>query len=293
MLKHLSETETLKRFVIPPGDPPDNTKQGPLGSISVFPISPLDMPSETFEKALKRREKNHQTLIQWIRANLHPDIDYGRSHIVDNCKYARSGVPHLCHDFSHFSMLTLWKSGAEKIIRLLGLTAHFPNLNQYELACVHRQEIQVVMLKCELQTQTGTIVGEGTGARHIKQDDWNLNTSIKIACKSAMVDAVIRTAGLTGVFLKTHRHTLNNNLPDIGTCNYNLTPPANRNSNGSRNTQQEKPITQKQKDLIQTIAGRKGLTIESLKKQVHSLFKKDLDDLDRVEASKLVQHLNG
>ncbi|MCM2285798.1 MAG: hypothetical protein NDI81_13510 [Desulfobacula sp.] len=282
MLQQLSETDTLKRFISPPGDPPK-------GSISVFPSSPLDLPAETFQKALERREKNHQALIQWIRKNLNPDIDYGRSHIFENCKYVRAGAPFLCSDFSHFSMLTLWKSGAEKIARLLGLTAHFPTVQQYEIAGLHHQEIQTVVLKCELRTQAGTTVGEGTGARHLKQDGWNLNISIKMACKSAMVDAVIRTAGLTGIFIKTHRHTLKNNMPDMGNCNYNLTSKTTCNTVFP----EDKPITPKQKDLIQRIAGRRGLTTEGLNKAVQRLFDKDLDSLDRVQASRFIQHLNG
>lgn len=278
----LSETDTLKRFIGPPKDPPKAT-------ITPFPSSPLDMPTETFQNALERREKNHQMLIQWIKNNLHPDIDYGRTHIFENCKYARAGAPYLCSDFSHFSMMTLWKSGAEKIARLLGLSAHFPNLYQYELSAVHREEIQTVVLKCELRTQAGTTVGEGTGARHLKQDGWDLNTSIKMACKSAMVDAVIRTAGLTGIFIKTHRHTLKNNLPDI------VNRPDDLPFNGSCNSTlpEDKPITQKQKDLIQRIAGRRGLTTEGLEKAVHRLFDKDFDSLDRVQASRFIQHLNG
>jgi hypothetical protein len=281
MLQHLSETETLKRFISPPGDPPKAT-------ITPFPSFPLDLPTETFQNALERREKNHQTLIQWIRKNLTPQVDYGRTHIFENCKYARAGAPYLCSDFSHFSMLTLWKSGAEKIIRLLGLSAHFPNLFQFELASVHRQEIQTIVLKCELRTQNGTVVGEGTGSRHIKQDGWNLNISIKMACKSAMVDAVIRTAGLTGIFVKTNRHTLKNNLPSMSNCKADNLP---RVSNCNSTLPEEKPITPKQKDLIQRIAGRRGLTTEGLNKAVQRLFEKDLDSLDRVEASKFINHL--
>jgi len=212
---------------------------------------------------------------------------------LDNCKYARAGAPYLCSDFSHFSILTLWKSGAEKVARLLGLSAHFPTAYQYEIASLNRIEIQTVVLKCELRTQNGTVVGEGTGSRHIKQDGWNLNASIKICCKSAMVDAVIRTAGLTGIFIKTHRHTLKNNLPDIVNRPDNLTPQGNCNSNFSHNTQQEKPITPKQKDLIKRISGRRGLTAEGLEKAVQRLFDKDLNNLDRVEASRFINHLNG
>ncbi len=282
MLKHLSETETLKRFIRPPDDPP-------TASITPFPSSPLDLPPETFQKALERREKNHLMLIQWIRKNLHPDIDYGRTHIFENCKYARAGVPYQCRDFSHMSMLTLWKGGAEKVLGVLGLSVHFPNLHQYELACVHKQEITQVVLKCELKTLNGKVVAEGSGARHLRQDGWNLNTSIKMACKSAMVDATIRVAELSGLFLKTHRHTLKNNLPDMGNCNYNLTPQAICNGIFP----EDKPITEKQKHLIQTITGRRGFTTEGLNKAVLSLFNKNLDDLNRVEASRYIQHLNG
>ena len=280
MLK-LSETETLKRFISPP-------KKPPTASITPFPSSPLDLPTETFQKALERREKNHQALIQWIRKNLHPAIDYGRSHIFENCKYARAGASYLCSDFSHMSMLTLWKSGAEKIARLLGLTAHFPSVQQYEIAGLHHQEIQTVVLKCELRTQNGFVAGEGTGARHLKQDGWDLNTSIKMACKSAMVDATIRVAGLTGIFIKTHRHTLKNNLPEIGLYNYNLSSGGNRNGT----LPEDKPITPKQKELIQRISGRRGLTTEGLEKAVKRLFDKDLNSLDRVQASRFIQHLN-
>ena len=177
-MKRLSETDVLKRYSQPPGDPPDSPK--PSGSIAVFPTSPLDMPAETFENALKRREHNHRRLIQWIKTNLQPGVDYGRIHVVEQCQYAKAGVPHQCRDFSHMSMISLWKSGAEKILGVLGMSAHFPNLHQYVLACVHKQEIAQVVLKCELKTNNGTIVAEGSGARHIKQDHWNLNTSIKM-----------------------------------------------------------------------------------------------------------------
>jgi len=288
MLTPIRETEILKRYSQPPGAPVDED-QGLSGTISTFPSSPLDVPTATFDSNLKRRQENHQKLIAWIKQHLHPDVDYGRIHIEKNCQYARAGVPYQCRDFSHFSSLTLWKSGAEKILHILGLTAHFPNLNQYEIACVHKSEITQVILTCQLKNQNGKVVGEGTGARHIKQDGWNLNISIKMACKSAMVDAVTRTAGLTGIFIKTHRHTLKNNLPEIGNRPDNLT--SKTNCNGT--LPEEKSITPRQKDLIQRIAGRRGFTTEGLNKAVQRLFEKDLNSLDRVQASRFIQHLNG
>jgi len=290
MLKPIKETEILKKFSQPLGEPPKDNNQSPAGSISVFPSSPLDMPSETFKNALKRRDANQQVLIQWIRKNLHPDVDYGRIHVVEQCHYARAGVPHHCRDFSHMSMLTLWKSGSEKILGVLGLSVHFPNLHQYELSAVHRVEIHQVVLKCELRTQTGTIVALGAGARHIKQDDWNLNKAIKLCMKSAVIDATIRVAGLTSLFIKTHQHTVKNNMSRGGNRHLYVLPPIGSHTS---NHTAEKPITDKQKHLIKTLSGRTGLTTEGIEKETKGLFNKVLADLNRVEAHHFIRHLNG
>jgi hypothetical protein len=85
MLKRLSETETLKRYSQPLGTPVDED-QGLSRTISTFPSSPLDVPIATFESNLKRRQENHQKLIQWIRQNLHPDVEYGRIHMNETVR---------------------------------------------------------------------------------------------------------------------------------------------------------------------------------------------------------------
>ncbi|WDP89022.1 MAG: hypothetical protein HUN04_04455 [Desulfobacter sp.] len=285
-MKSISDTSIIKQFT----RPPDGKSQAETGSISTFPTSPLDMPSATFESSLKRREENHRKLIQWIRKNLEPDVHYGRIHIAEDCSYARAGIAHQCRDFGHYSGLTLFKAGAEKILGVMGLTAHFPNLYQWEMACLHKQEITQVLLKCELKTHNGTVVAEGSGARHIRQDGWNLNTSIKMAQKSAMIDATIRVAGLTGIFIKTNRHTARNNLPYDGVHSYNL--PSGEPCHHSTYTD-AKPITEKQKSLIIRLAGRKGLTTESLERLVQEHFSKSMKDLSRIEAHQLIQHING
>ncbi|MDA3788483.1 MAG: hypothetical protein PF503_08320 [Desulfobacula sp.] len=293
-MKRLSETAILKRYSQPPGDPPEKPDKQPGGAISVFPNAPLDMPSETFNNAITRRDQNRKTLLKWIQGNLRPDIDYGRIHLVEQCRLAKAGRPHMCSEFSHWSTPMLFKSGAERIIGILGLSAHFPALKELELACIHRQEISEIILKCELRTQNGTVVAHGSGARHIRQDNWKLNTSIKMAAKSALIDAVIRVSSLSGVFIKTHQHALTklgvyhkNSIPGMSDCNGDGLP-----GRSVCNSQPEKSITDKQKHLILNLAGRKGLTTESLEKVSRGLFNKDLEDLDRVEASRFIQHFN-
>jgi hypothetical protein len=293
MLKPISESNIIKRYSQPPGAPVDEN-QGLSGTISTFPSSPLDVPTATFESNLKRRQENHQKLIAWIRENLHPDIDYGRIHIDETCQYARAGVPYRCRDFSHFSSLTLWKSGAEKILHVLGLSAHYPNLNQYEIACVHKSSITQVILTCQLKNQNARVVGEGAGARHLKQDEWNINKAVKMAMKCALVDAVIRVAGLTGIFVKTQRHAVRYKVRDRSGCNHNkLSSEGNCNGDAHQNIPQEKPITPKQKDCITRVSGIKGFTTESLNRFIQEQFSKALDDLNRVEAHHLIQHING
>jgi len=112
-----------------------------------------------------------------------------------------------------------------------------------------------------------------------------------------MIDATIQVSGLSGVFIKTHQHVLTkvtdrhqNDPTNRSDCNRdNLT----KMSNCSSTLPEDKPITPKQKDLIQRLAGRRGLTTEGLNQTVQRLFDKDLDSLDRVEASKFINHLNG
>lgn len=299
MLTPISETEIIKRFK-PTGGPPEENGKGRSGSISVFPSSPLDRPAETFNNELNRREANRKALMKWIKENLKPEIHYGRIHIDDRCRFARAGATHLCHDFGHFSRPVLYKAGAERIIGVLGLTATFPNLKQYEMASVHRIEIQTVILKCVLISQNGTVVAEGAGARHIRQDNWNLNTSIKMALKSALIDSVIRITGLSSVFIKTHQNTLtrlgvcHDSLPGKGDCHErDLLNGSDCHSDGlpkgtDCHRQPEKPVTKKQLQLIQHIAGRKGYTSDSLDKRCQGQFGKSVNDLDKVQAHKLI-----
>ena len=292
MLTPINQTEIIKRFK-PPGEPPPGSDKTKSGGITLFPNAPLDMPTETFTKALNKREENRKALLRWMRQHFREGIEFGRIHLDERCRYARAGNPALCRDISHYSRPMLYKAGAERIIAALGLTARFPNLEQYEKACVFRQEVSQIIIKCELHTQNGAVVSEGTGGRHIRQDNWSLNTSIKMAVKSALVDAVIRVSALSGVFIKTHQHTLTR----LGDCHQNTMPVmsgCNRDNFHGRsdcNFRLEKPMTPKQQNLIQHAGGKRGYNSDSLNSQCQDLFRKHLNDLNRVEASRFIKHL--
>src|SRR5262249_55705626 len=60
-------------------------------------------------------------------------------------------------------------------------------------------EIKQVILRCELM-KDGCVVAEGIGARSMRQDDGDLNKCLKMASKSAHIDATLRMGGLSEVF---------------------------------------------------------------------------------------------
>ena len=287
-MEHLSETAILKRY----SQPPDKTEKQENSPIEPFPVSPIDMPQDTFQKGINRRHKNREVLIQWIKENLKPQVDYGQIHLNEHCAYAQNGSVELCVEPSHWSKPVLWKPGSEKILGILGLSVHFPNLEQFEMATAHKQELNHIIIKCQLKTHAGTVIAEGVGARSIEQDGYNLNKALKMATKTAVIDATVRASGLTNVFIQNDTHDKpmtdmtacnDDNLTSMGVCNH---------QHSQEKSTRIKLITQRQKDLIMKLAGRLELTIEKLNKRCKSSFDSPLVKLQRHHASKLIQQLN-
>jgi len=182
--------------------PTEANQEGAVTIPIIMPRYPMDMPAERFSEALIRREDNRNALLKWIKSNLKVGIDYGQIHFVgkDKCNLAKEGRSYECVNPRHWSKPSLWKPGAEKICGMLGLIPRFPNLNEYENAVIRGEDIKVIILKCELHTGNNLVAGEGTGARRIFQDDGDINKSIKMAEKSAHIDATLRIAGLSELF---------------------------------------------------------------------------------------------
>jgi hypothetical protein len=164
--------------------------------------SPLDLPTPMFTMGLGRRKDNRATLLEWIRTALVEGTDYGRLHIAgkDRCPLARAGQALQCQVPQHWSKPSLFKPGAEKICGMLGVTVHFPSLPAYERAALSGQPLNAIILHCELRDGQGRTVAEGLGARTLSQDHGDLNKALKMAGKSAHIDATLRLAGLSEVF---------------------------------------------------------------------------------------------
>ena len=165
-------------------------------------VSPLDLPAEQFKAGLDRRKANRELLMEWLRSALVEGVDFGRIHVAskDRCQFARQGRVKDCGDPAHWSRNSLFKPGAEKITGMLGMTVHYPSLPDYEQAILHGIALTTVMLRCELRDAHGRPVAEGVGARSVGQDYGDINKTLKMAEKSAHIDATLRLAGLSEIY---------------------------------------------------------------------------------------------
>ena len=145
--------------------------------------NPLDMPTQEFQAGLNRRKANRNVLMDWIKSALIKDQDYGSIQI--------NGRP---------SKASLFKPGAEKICGMLGIIPTFPNLHRYEEMALSGKEVKTIILKCELTTSDGKVIASGIGARQGGQDNGDINKALKMASKSAHIDATLRAAGLSEIF---------------------------------------------------------------------------------------------
>jgi hypothetical protein len=205
----------------------------------VVATSPLDLPTEVFRAGLDRRKANRETLMEWIRAALVEGVDYGRIHSVGKakCPLAAQGKAEECKEPKHWSKQSLWKPGAEKICGMLGVSVNFPTLHDYEQAALAGCVIQAIILRCEIHDSSGRVVADGVGARSLEQDYGDLNKALKMAEKSAHIDATLRMAGLSEVFTQDLEDmpkgeqeplvlTLNNGQKSVNSDDTKRTSPA-------------------------------------------------------------------
>lgn len=141
--------------------------------------NPLDLPPEVFNEGMDRRETNRNALLHWIAGALKEKTDYGR--------------PVGKKD-------SLYKPGAEKILVKLGLKPTFPNLHRYEEAGSSGVDIENIVLECQIVTSDDYVVGHGVGGRQVSKERGDLNKALKMAKKSAMIDATLTCCGLSEMF---------------------------------------------------------------------------------------------
>ena len=176
---------------------------------SIFDIDPAK-----FKKALDRRKTNREALLDWLNSALKDGIDYGRVHINKDCKNPNciykapvdddgNPIEHNSSDLKpgHWSRLpSLFKPGAEKIQGYLGLIPYYPTMSEYEEAFRGGVDVKTIVLQCHLINNNGEIVAYGIGARDLKQNQYIVNNTFKMAKKSGLIDAVLSIGGLSEIY---------------------------------------------------------------------------------------------
>lgn len=94
---------------------------------------------------------------------------------------------------------SLSKPGSEKVLSLFHWRAEFSKDDEtWEML---GRPAGVLCYVCKLYTvKDSVLVGEGRGARDAKKDGNDVNKAIKMAEKSAQIDAILRTGGLSDLF---------------------------------------------------------------------------------------------
>lgn len=138
----------------------------------------VDEDPKLLHEQILRRAENLNALRDWLMGALTEGTDYGA--------IKADGKP------------SLWQPGAEKVAALLNLTHEFPDNHLYVEAALKGSPLESVVIRC-IVYRDGDAVGEGMGARETNETK-GLNSRIKMAQKSAYIDAVKRAAGLSDYF---------------------------------------------------------------------------------------------
>ena len=174
-----SHTEKVNDKMVPVKDNP-------------MPIVQLDpMSSAALEIGLEEESKKRALIVKFIQSHLIDGVDYG----------AIEGTSKSGAKFT--GKKSLWKPGAEKVCSLLHVKPTFSRDGEiYEmLGDAYTTKHGLIAFKCHLISSTGEVLAEGRGSRNaITQESNDINKAIKMAQKSAQVDATLRMSGLSDQF---------------------------------------------------------------------------------------------
>lgn len=133
------------------------------------------------QSALDREAETRKLIKGYISQNLKKGTDFYELNIG-----GRTSKP------------SLSKPGSEKFMSLFHLRAEFERDNDtWEMA---GRKDGLLCYVCKLYTKNGLLVGEGRGARDMMKDNGDANKAIKMAQKSAQIDAILRTGALSDFF---------------------------------------------------------------------------------------------
>lgn len=160
-------------------EPPDTTAATPRPLPGPVLLPSLD--ARTLEQSMQAYAAQRAVVTRYIKEQMSEGVDYYTLTIK-----------------GRVSKATLSKAGSEKFLSLFQLSAQFQQ-DEATWRMLGSKD-GLLCYTCTLMTRSGEVIGEGRGARSVSQDGGDINKAIKMATKSAQVDAVLRTGALSDVF---------------------------------------------------------------------------------------------
>lgn len=167
---------------------------------AVQEFNPLDAQPVAFQRSLAERQENYDSLQLHLQGVLVHGKDFARLHVANkqkcpepwNCSYEKAR--------GHWSDYQLLAAGADKILGILGLGVHYPDMKDYKRAVLQGHNIQEVISDCQILGHSGQVIAEGAGACAREEVNGSLNRCIKQANKRARLDAVKRLPVVNALF---------------------------------------------------------------------------------------------
>lgn len=164
---------------------------------AVVSFNPLDAEPVAFARQLASRQSNYDQLQMHLRGVMVAGKDFGRIHVMPKNK-CKEGAR--CLNEYHLSPWTLFAPGADKILGILGLAVHYPDIKDIKRAVLEGHKIEDVITDCHILGLSDQVIAEGAGACSRNEMNGDLNRTIKRACKRARLDAVLRLPVVSALF---------------------------------------------------------------------------------------------
>lgn len=189
-------------------------------AVEVAPVNTIEVALEDAGVLVEQAQAynlSRKRLLEWIAADFKDGVDY---HVIKGKQ-------------------SLSKAGAEKVVNMLRLRPVFKRDD--DTWQMLGSTPGFVCYVCELVTPSGQIVAEGRGARDINKENGDINKTIKMAQKSAVIDCTLRISGLSTLFTQDLE-----DLPDseiTPKTASTIRPPQKLNSGSAAAPTAQPPVT--------------------------------------------------
>lgn len=164
------------------------------------------------------------------------------------------------------------KGGAEKIASIFGWTATFEKDSDAMEAFSELKDAGIICFVCNL-SKNSELVGQGRGAAALAKNGGDPNKTLKMAQKSAFVDAVVRSSGLSDFYTQDLE-----DMPadSVGGSYPSSTQPQNAQQRSNLGAKQgvvegqvsirnpNHPMTQAQLTTIRKLMDQKGCNVDDM-----------------------------